>query len=261
MYEPEKIYVQNGMDAGVAALLQNANKGNMDPTALFAMMNNNGMGNGAWWIWVILLLFCGGFGGNGFGGNNVGRLATQLNNDANTNLLMQALQGNKDSITGLASTLNCDINSVQSALNQINSTVSQIGCDTKLSGQEVKNAILSGDANLASQLAQCCCTTQNNITKMGYENQIATQNQTNMLQQSLNTVNSSIERGFANMGYVMATDKCDIIRAGQDNTQRIVDTLNNHWQNDLQQRYNDVRLEMSQLKQNETLISALKTTA
>ena len=47
------------------------------------------------------------------------------------------------------------------------------------------------------------------------------------------------------MGYQMATDKCDIIRAAQDNTQRIVDTLNNHWQQDLQQRYNDVRLEMS----------------
>jgi hypothetical protein len=58
----------------------------------------------------------------------------------------------------------------------------------------------------------------------------------------------------------MATDKCDIVRAGQDNTQRIIDTLNTHWQQDLQQRYNDVRLEMSQLKQNETLIAALKTT-
>lgn len=41
MYEPEKILVQNaGIDPGVAALLQNANKGNMDPAALMAMMNN-----------------------------------------------------------------------------------------------------------------------------------------------------------------------------------------------------------------------------
>ena len=53
MYEPEKIYVQNagGIDAGVAALMQNANK-SMDPAALMAMMNNNGMGgNGGWW-WI-----------------------------------------------------------------------------------------------------------------------------------------------------------------------------------------------------------------
>lgn len=257
MYEPEKIYVQNsGLDAGTAALLQNTTKGNTDPSALYAMMNN-GMNGSCWWLWIILLFFCG-FGGNGFGNN--GRLATQLNNDANTNLLMQALQGNKDSISSLATALNCDVNSLQSALNTINASVSQISCDTKLSGQQVINAITSGDANLASQLAQCCCTTQNNITKMGYENQIAIQAQTNTLQQNLNTLNTAVERGFSTMGYQMATDKCDIIRANQDNTQRIVDTLNNHWQQDLQQRYNDVRLEMSQLRQNETLIAALKPT-
>ncbi len=58
----------------------------------------------------------------------------------------------------------------------------------------------------------------------------------------------------------MATDKCDVIRASQDNTQRIIDTLNNHWQADLQQRYNDARLELSQQRQNAELIAALKTT-
>lgn len=39
-----------------------------------------------------------------------------------------------------------------------------------------------------------------------------------------------------------------------------LDTLNSHWQSDLQQRYNDARLELSQKRQNETLIAALKTT-
>lgn len=41
MYEPEKILVQNaGIDPGVAALLQNANKGNMDPAARSASRNS-----------------------------------------------------------------------------------------------------------------------------------------------------------------------------------------------------------------------------
>lgn len=44
------------------------------------------------------------------------------------------------------------------------------------------------------------------------------------------------------------------------NTQRIVDVLNQHWQADLQQRYNDARLELSQQRQNAELIAALKTT-
>lgn len=151
MYEPEKILVQNaGIDPGVAALLQNANKGNMDPAALMAMMNNGGFGGngGWWWIWIILIFFCwGGFGGNGFGrgSDDASRLASQLNTDTNTSLLMQAIQGNKDAISSLSNTLNCDINAVQTALNTINTSVSQIACDTKLASCEVINAITSNN--------------------------------------------------------------------------------------------------------------------
>lgn len=132
MLEDRIIVQDRGIDAGLAALMQNANKG-MDPAALMAMMNNNGGfgGNGGWWwIWIILIWFC--WGGNGFGGRNAGALASELNTDANTNLLMQAINGNKDAISTLSTTLNCDINAVQTALNTINSGVSQIACDTKL---------------------------------------------------------------------------------------------------------------------------------
>lgn len=199
MLGEEKIIVQDrGIDAGIAALMQNANKGNMDPAALIAMMNNNcGFGgNGAWWIWIILLFFCwGGFGGNGFGrgANDASRLASELNTDANTNLLMQAINGNKEAISSLSNTLNCDFNSVTAALNNINSGVNQISCDVKLSGCEVINAITSGNAALASKLAECCCNTQRsidsvnlNLTKMGYEDQLAMCNQTNTLVNTMN---------------------------------------------------------------------------
>lgn len=199
MLGEEKIIVQDrGIDAGIAALMQNANKGNMDPAALMAMMNNNyGFGgNGAWWIWIILLFFCwGGFGGNGFGrgASDASRLASELNTDANTNLLMQAINGNKEAISSLSNTLNCDFNSVTAALNNINSGVSKISCDVKLSGCEVINAITSGNAALASKLAECCCNTQRsidsvnlNLTKMGYEDQLAMCNQTNTLVNTMN---------------------------------------------------------------------------
>ena len=61
MLENERIIVQDrgGIDAGIAALMQNANKG-FDPAALMAMMNNgNGMfgGNGGWWWIYIILVF------------------------------------------------------------------------------------------------------------------------------------------------------------------------------------------------------------
>ena len=111
MLEDRIIVQDRGIDAGLAALIQNANKGNMDPAALMAMMNNGGFGGngGWWWIWIILIFFCwGGFGGNGFGrgGNDAGRLASQLNTDANTSLLMQAINGNKEAISSLSNTLN-----------------------------------------------------------------------------------------------------------------------------------------------------------
>lgn len=199
MLGEEKIIVQDrGIDAGIAALMQNANKGNMDPAALMAMMNNNyGFGgNGAWWIWIIILFFCwGGFGGNGFGrgASDASRLASELNTDANTNLLMQAINGNKEAISSLSNTLNCDFNSVTAALNNINSGVSKISCDVKLSSCEVINAITSGNAALASKLAECCCNTQRsidsvnlNLTKMGYEDQLAMCNQTNTLVNTMN---------------------------------------------------------------------------
>ena len=194
MLEDRIIVQDRGIDAGLAALMQNANRGNMDPAALMAMMNNNGMGGngGWWWIWIILLFFCWGGNGFGFGGRNAGALASELNTDANTNLLMQAINGNKDAINNLATTLNCDINSVQTALNTINTGVSQISCDTKLASCEVINAITSGNASLASQLASCCCDLRqevcivnNNITTMSYENQLANCNQTNTLQNAI----------------------------------------------------------------------------
>lgn len=192
MLEDKIILQDRGFDAGLAALMQNANKG-MDPAALMAMMNNNGGfgGNGGWWwIWIILIFFCwGGWGGNGFGnrGGEASQLASQLNTDANTSLLMQAINGNKEAISNLSNTLNCDINSVQNALNTINASVSQIACDTKLTGAQVINAIQSGNASLASQLASCCCDVRNAITTQGYESQLAIVNQTNTLTNNANT--------------------------------------------------------------------------
>ena len=80
-------------------------------------------------------------------------------------------------------------------------------------------------------------------------------NQGNAIQSQLDAMRSQIADN-QNSSLVM-----DAIRGnGNAITQRIVDVLNNHWQSDLQQRYNDARLELSQQKQNATLIAALKTT-
>lgn len=189
MLEDRIIVQDRGIDAGLAALMQNANKGSFDPAALMAMMNNGGFGNGnGSWIWIILLFFIFGGFGNGFGNRgNASEVASQLNTDANTACLMQAINGNKEAINSLATTLNCDVNAINSALNNINAAVSKVSCDTKLASCEVINAVNSGNAGLASQLASCCCDLRTSIERQGYESQLAILNQTNTLTSNANS--------------------------------------------------------------------------
>ena len=106
---------------------------------------------------------------------------------------------------------------------------------------------------------------------MGYEQQLATANQTSTiaskicdtnysLNNTINTLTTGVERGFASTNYATQTQTCEILRDNQRNTQHIIDTLNAHWNQDLQQKYNDARLELSQVRQNQYLISQLKPT-
>lgn len=237
----------------VVTILQNANKGNMDPAALMAMMNNGGFGGngGWWWIWIILIFFCwGGFGGNGFGrgSDDASRLASQLNTDTNTSLLMQAIQGNKDAISSLSNTLNCDINAVQTALNTINTSVSQIACDTKLASCEVINAITSGNANLASQLANCCCQTQRSIDSVNLNlTQMSADNKLSICQQT-NTLQNAITGGFNNL-LTDNTNKFNVIGAKIDaQTQMINDKFCQLEMREMQNKIDTLRAEKSALE-------------
>lgn len=123
----------------------------------------------------------GGFGGRGgFGGydNGTGFLASQLNNDYGRDVLLQAINGNGLAINQLASTLNCDINAVQTALTSLGTQIQSVGNTVGLSGQQIINAIQAGNCDIASKIAACCCDTKNMITTQGYENRIATAEQT-----------------------------------------------------------------------------------
>lgn len=187
-------------------------------------------------------------------------LRNQMADNQNSNLLMGAIQGNGNDIKMLASNLNCDFNALQNSICGIQAGIQQLGGQVGFSAERVINAISQGNLQMTIALKDCCCQTQQNIIRMGYENQMGQKDIENSMQRGFDFNNRSIERGFSALGYQMQQDKCDIIRANQDNTQRVIDVLNNHWQQDLQQRYNDARLELSQQRQNAELIAALKTT-
>lgn len=249
-----------------------ANKNN-DPLAMAAMMNG-GLGGANQWLNnpFLYLIFLAMFGGNGFGfgangntvqnaeiQNQIQSLRSQMADNHNSDLLMQAIKGNNDALTTLGANLNCDFNQLQQGVCAVRSAIDQVAGQVGFSAERVINAADKGNAAVIQAIQNCCCNTQQGILKMGYENQLAIQGQTNALQQNLNFVNSSVERGFSSIGYQSSQDKCDIIRASQDNTQRIIDTLNNHWQSDIERKYNDARLELSQQNQTAALIAALST--
>ena len=267
----------SGCDAMMGGLLGSmANKGNhSDPMAIAAIMNNSQWMNNPFIYLVFLMMF----GRNGLWGNNgnglqdaeiqskLNQLSTQMQDGNNTGLLMDAVKGNNTAICQLASNLNCDFNQLQSAVCSVQSAIQQVGGNVGYSAEKVINAANLGDLNIVQQLKDCCCTTQQNIVKMGYESQLGQkdiintiQTQTLAMQQGHNNITTEILRNLATITAQNQQDKCDILRSGEMNTQRIVDVLNNHWQSDLQQRYNDARLELSQQRQNAELIAALKTT-
>ena len=217
----------------------------VDPNVLLAMNRNGGFGGeGGWFMWVIFLFFLMGWGGNGWGGfgNNRGNLAGDaalgnlINNDSGRELLMSAIQGNGNAINQLASTLNCDINSVKSAINGVMSQIQGVGNQVGMSSQQIINAIQAGNCQIASKLADCCC-----------ENRLAICQQTNTLQNAINFVNSSVERGFAASNYATTQQTCDLKNAIAQQTTLINDKFCQLEMREMQNKIDALRQENSQL--------------
>lgn len=245
-----------GMAPLIASLCQNRG---LDPNMVAAMMNNrgngygDGFGNSAWWIIILLIFGWGGFG-NGFGGGFGGRGSAQgladlgnlVNNDAGRELLMSAIQGNGTAISQLASTVHCDQNALMGAIQNLSTQLCSIGNQVGMSGQQIINAIQAGDSTLASQLASCCCDIRNAIATQGFENQLATVNQTNTLQGAINFVNSSVERGFASTNFETQRQTCDITKAIADSTAQILAGQKAAEFREIQREVNQLRDERTQ---------------
>lgn len=176
----------NGMLGLLAPLLQ---KQGVDPNVLLAMKGNNGFGGeGGWFIWVIFL-FLMGFGGNGWGGfgnNGRGGLANEINNDYGRGLLMDAIGGNRNALSNLATQLNCTEGQIQSAISALTSQVQNVGNQVGMSGMQIINALQQGNMQIAQQIANCCCQTNNNITTQGYESKLAICQQTHAINDNAN---------------------------------------------------------------------------
>lgn len=264
----EKVYCtgDGGNDNLAAAFL--ARGRDNDPATMLAAMNG-GMGGGwnnpfAYMMMLGMFRFMYGDGWNGQNGNvqraeiqsQIDSLRTQMSDNHNSDLLMGAIQGNNQDLKTLAANLNCDFNALQSSVCGIQAAIQDVGGKVGFSAERVINAANLGNLNIIQQLKDCCCTTQQNINRMGYENQLGQKDIINAMQQGFCYTNTGLERGFSNLGNLIQSVVCDLKTSGKENTQRIVDVLNNHWEQDLR-----IQLEDSKRReQTGFIIQQLKTT-
>lgn len=229
---------QGGMMSLLAPLLQQRG---LDPNLLVAMnKNNNGWGDGNGFMWVIFLFFLMGWGGNGWGGFGNGRgggLANEINNDYGRSLLMDAIGGNRNALSNLATQLNCTEGQIQAAISALTSQVQNVGNQVGMSGMQVINALQQGNMQIAQQIAQCCC-----------DNKMAICQQTNTLQSAINNVANGQERGFSSLAYETQRQTCDLNNSIKSSTQQIIDGQRAAEMREMQNKIDHLREENSTYK-------------
>lgn len=167
-------------------------------------------------------------GGNNEGGccactrEQLSTIQETLQDNHNSDLLMQAIKGNDNAIHELATTLNCDFGQLNNSICAIQGAIKEVGGQVGFSAERVINAVNAGDCQVIQAIKDCCCNTQQSILKMGYENQIATLNQTNTLQTAIAGVNTGLERGFSSLAYETQKQTCDLENAIKDSTAQIL---------------------------------------
>ena len=205
----ERTYVFNdggnggGSKLDVTAMLPGlfGNRG-LDPNLLAVMNGGNGFGgrNGIWEIIALVIvsqIF--GFGNyGGYGGRFGGGIPAALAGNEGREMIVNLLQGNANSISQLAQSLNCSTQQVQTALCNIQNSVG-------LTGTQIINAIQSGNNSVLNQLSSCCCNMLQSIERQGYESRLATCEQTHTLVDTANNNALSLRDGAtANTNAILA---------------------------------------------------------
>lgn len=203
-------------DSKVFMFPDGSSRSSIDPALLLALTNGGGFGNNGGWIWILFMWMMyqngGLFGNNGFGPNGgTGFLANQANQEAGTNLIIQALNGRADALGQLAQITNGSVETVKTVLGQINTAIQTTGLQTI-------NAQQLGDAAISRQICECCC-----------ENRLAIANQTAALQSNLAAHDSSVRLQLAQNEAADQLSVCQqtntLTRQADDNTNSILDAI------------------------------------
>lgn len=197
----------NGLLASILPALQN--KG-VDTGYLLGMLNNGnngGLFGGRGFEDIIALIIVAAIFGNGnFGFGN--------GNNANTELLSSMVQRNGVDLSQLAQTLGVSNDRIHDAIGQVSTQLCNFAGQTGLSFQQVINSILTSQNAISTQLAECCCKTQNAILESNY-----------LTERGFCNTNQILSRGFSDIGYAFRDQTCNLEKAGSANTAAIIAKL------------------------------------
>lgn len=266
----EKIYCCDRDDnALAAAIMANGNNRRDDWGPMAAMLNNNNwMNNPFAYIMFLALFRNGGFGwGNGDGAGpatqgietqaQLNAIRTQLQDNQNADCIKSAIQGNAFAISQLAQNLNIDFNTLQKCCCDVQAAIQQVAGQVGFSAERVINAVNLGDCNIIQALQNCCCQTQRQIADFRADIQLQSCKDTAELRNGQRDISAIVTQGFSQVGYETQKQTCDIINNANANTQRIIDTLNNHWKDEQTLQIQDLKFQLSQERQNNLLLNRL----
>lgn len=235
--------------------------------------NEGGWGdNGAWWIIILLVLFAGGWNGNGWGNGSNGSAGsegsatrTAIYDGFTTNGIENGIRGIQQ---GLCDGFYAMNTGMLNGFNGVSNAVCDLGYATQQGFNTSNVALMQAQNALAAQLSNCCCDTRSAIQQASFDNAQGMNAIGRQISDCCCETSRQIEKGFADINYNMATNTCalqtslanstrDIIDSQNAGTRAILDYLCQEKIADLQAENQNLRLAASQQAQNAYLVHEL----
>lgn len=176
------------------------------------------------------------YAGNAEMQSRFNQLSNQMSDNHNTDILADFAKGNYARIGELATSLGVDLRAIQGGICDARSAIQGLAGDVKagfqglqgdvrFTGERVINSNLMGVKDLQATFKDCCCQSKELIQRMGYETQLGLKDQTYTLNERLTGIANGLQKGFSDLGYILAQQKGEIMLNDDRNTQKILDKM------------------------------------
>lgn len=148
-------------------------------------------------------------------------------------------------------------NSIDNALDRQNAGICDLGYTNLSLHNQTNMSMMQGFNSTQAAIKDCCCQTQQNIADTKYTIATVGNGIQNQIQNCCCDVERQIERGFADTNYNMATQNCATLQAIDKVGDRILERLTQDKLDSLTSENQALRLQASQVAQNQYLVNTL----